>query len=91
MFEIEEIHEVANCRRIRRNVRARRRNGVGQIVSAPRGQQFQLPVGLDKFQDRAVIVIRVIHIAFLCVRRNRDEGNPRAIAKEVDWLNVAES
>ena len=64
--EREEVHEIADGRTIDADVGivvARSRDRIRQIVAAAPRHRRQVPVLLDEFQQRDVIVIGVIDIA----------------------------
>ena len=63
LIEIEHVKEVADCWRIGRRigivfVRAR----VRQIIAAADGERVEVPVALDEFEDRDMVVIAMHHM-----------------------------
>jgi len=66
MSEVEQVHQVADRGAIHRPVRiAAQRHRVRQVVAAAARDGRQVPVALDEFQQRHVIVVRVIDEALL--------------------------
>ena len=62
---------------------------VRQIVAAAVRDLGKIPVLFDELQQRDMVVVGVVDMAFLGEGRNRDERNAGAVAEEVDRLDIA--
>src|SRR4029077_13617044 len=88
--EIKYVEEIADGRAVERDVGIVVVNtGVREIVPACLGQRFQAPVPLDELQDRNVVGIGVVDMPTLAEGRDDDQWNTRAVAEEIERLNVA--
>src|SRR6266403_1670733 len=90
VIEVEQVHQVSDRGGVGGHIGVSGgRNRIGEVVAASAGNRGEMPVGLDEFQDGAVIVVGVIDVSLLGVRRDRDQGNAGSIAEEVDGLDIA--
>jgi hypothetical protein len=69
--ELEHIHDVADRRRIRRDVRVLARLRVRQIVATAAGDRRQSPIRLDELQRRDVVGMGVVDRGRLASRPQR--------------------
>src|SRR6185437_13181529 len=63
--------------------------GVGEVVAAARRERLQLPVPLDEFEDRDMVIIGVLDMAAAGKGRHGNHGDARAIAEEIQDLDLA--
>src|SRR5215471_15011509 len=88
--KLKEIREVPDRGPIQRYIGlGGGRHGDRQIVAAARGEWLQGPVHLDEFQDRRMVVRGMIDETGLGEARDREERDPRAVAEEIQDLDVA--
>ena len=76
---------------VEREVRVGSGLRVGKVIPAPFREGLQAPIPLDEFQDGSMIGIGMVYMASLFggKRGNRNHDGSRAIAKEIDRLDVA--
>src|SRR5215472_10239225 len=80
--EVEHIHQIADSRRIDRDVRiAVSCHRVWQGVPSSRADRRQSPVRLNELENRDVVRVTMRDMASGAERRNDYHRNPRAIAK----------
>src|ERR1700683_604062 len=88
--EVERVKQVIKSRAVRWNVGVvGGGDRIREVVAAAVGQRRQSPVALDELDDRNVIRIRVANVSTHRIRRNDQQGNARAITKEIHRLDVA--
>src|SRR6266849_6633686 len=88
--EVEEVEEIAKCRTVERHIGIIvLDNGIGEIIAAAMRQRFQVPVALDELQNRDVVGVGMADVASPGEGRNDNQRNARAVAEEVQRLNVA--
>jgi hypothetical protein len=63
LIEIEHVKEVTDCRRIGRHIGiVLVRAWVRQIIAAADGERIEVPVALDEFEDRDMVVVAMHHM-----------------------------
>jgi hypothetical protein len=81
--EIEHVEQIADRRAVHRQVGiVFAGHGVRQLVAAAAGKRREVPIALDEFQDRSVVVIAVHHMAAGRIGRHYDERNARSVTKK---------
>src|SRR5580693_2523210 len=86
--ELEGVEQVVQRRTVGRHIRVRSHNRIREVVTSGWANGWQAPVALDEFDDGNVIGIAVVDHATGGIRRNDQQRNPRAIAEEVNRLDV---
>src|SRR5580700_5103664 len=90
MIKIEEVEKIAERRAVKRHVGIIFvDSGIREIIAAAARQWFQIPIPLDELQDRNVVGVGVADVAAAGEGGNGDQGNARAVAEEVERLDVA--
>src|ERR1700719_322950 len=90
VVEVKHVEQIADGRAVLGHVRvALTRFWIGQIVAAAVSKRIQVPIALDELQNRDVIAVGMVHMAAFGERRNNNQGDARAVAEKVQWLNVA--
>ena len=89
MAKIEHIEQIADGRAVARDIGITADNRIREIIAASAGQRSQVPIPLDKLQDRRVVRIRVADMTACGERRDNNQWNARAIPEKVNRLNVA--
>lgn len=88
--EVEEVEEVAESRAVQRHVGIIfADSGIREVIAAAMRERLQIPIPLDELEDGDMVGVGVADVAAAGEGRNGDQGNARAIAKEVERLNVA--
>src|ERR1700733_315060 len=87
--EVKQIEQVANRGTVQRHVGIElERNRIRKIIAAPIRQRLQIPIAFDELQNRNVVRILVADVAAFRKRRDSDQQRARAIAEEVQRLDV---
>ena len=87
--EVEKFEQVTDRRTVDRHIWVSPlRLRVGEIVAAAACDGVQIPIPLDEFEDGNVIGIVVRDVPPCGVGRHNDQRNPRAVAEEVQRLNI---
>src|SRR6266481_1993436 len=89
--EIEQVEQVANGRHVGWHVRiVIVKPRIGQIVAAAVAERgIEHPVPFNELNERGVLGVDVADMTALGEGRNGDDGNARACAEEIDWLDKA--
>src|SRR6476646_7049321 len=88
VIEVEQVHQISDRGGVGGHVGVSGgRNWIGEVVPASGGNRGKMPVGLDEFQNGAVVVVGVIDVSLLGVGRNRNQGNAGSVAEEIDGLD----
>src|SRR6516164_2314185 len=88
-FELEQVKQVADGRRIQRSVSIFPLYRVRQVVAATAADRRQVPVPFDELQDRSMVCVFVRNVARPGVGRNHDHRNARPVAEEIEGLRVS--
>src|SRR5215510_8599090 len=65
------------------------RDRVGEVIAAARRERPETPIALDELQDRDMVIVGVHHAAAAREGRDHDERDTRAVAEEIERLDVA--
>jgi len=64
VIEVKQIEQIPDRGVVRGNVRVIRiASRIAEVVAAATGERFQMPISLDKFQDRDVVGVGVVDVA----------------------------
>src|SRR5215469_14225731 len=85
-FELEQVKQVADGRRIHRGVSILPLYRVRQVVAAAAADRRQVPVPFDELQDRNMVCVFVRNVARPGVGRNHDHRNARPVPEEIKGL-----
>ena len=88
VFETKHVRQIADSWLVARHIERRTCGRVWQIVATVAGDWRQSPVLLNELQNGNVVVVSVVHLSAFGERRDGDERKTRAVAEEVNRLNV---
>src|SRR5215813_10971552 len=89
-IEVEHLEQVPDGRAVAGHIGIMlMRDRVRQVIAAARRERLEVPIALDEFQDRDMVVVGVHDAATTRERRDHDERNTRAVAEEIERLDVA--
>src|SRR6266851_2564211 len=88
--KVEQVEQVADGWSVAGHVRVVLfGRGIGIVIAAAVRDRWQAPVVLDEFKDGDVVAVVVGNMSATAVVGNHDQRDTRAIAKEIQVLDIA--